>query len=193
MLSLFFPFLQPYEGSKGFEACCPHFEQTMQLCVQRMKLKLSMQSNVRQWCLRITQDTIEVHVHPRKYMLVYAHASAHMHSTGYTLFQSTHTYTHTPTKAIVPHLVQVVQSIRPRTSLHSTLLGLKDATISAFVCFSWYLCHFKVQIKRADHVQEPGSLPLEQRNQGSTLPSCEKKKGRLTSRRIRQIMADLPA
>lgn len=91
----FFSFLQPYEGSKGCEACCPHFEQTMQLRVQRMKLKLSMQSNMRQWCLRITQDTIEAHVHPRKYMLVYAHASACMHSMGDTMFQSTHTYTHT--------------------------------------------------------------------------------------------------
>lgn len=121
------------------------------------------------------------------------HMQAHACTQWETQCSSPHTRTHTHTytyQAIVSNLVQVVQSIRPRTSLHSTLLGLKDAT---FVCFSWYLCHFKVQTKRLDHVQETGSLPLEQRNQGSTLPSCEKKKGRLTSRSIRQIMADLPA
>lgn len=131
----FFPFffLQPYEGSKGFEACCPHFQQTMQLHEQRMRLKLSMQSNTRQWCMRITQNTIEAHVHPHKYYVrVCAHTNTCVHTMRSTLLQSTHTHTltHTLTKAIVSHSAQVVQSIRPRTTLCSTLWGLKEDTIS---------------------------------------------------------------
>ena len=75
-------FLQPYECSEGFEACCPHFQQTMQLHEQRMQLKLSMQSNKRQWGLHITQNTIEAHVHPHKY---YVHVCACTHKYMHAL------------------------------------------------------------------------------------------------------------
>lgn len=50
------------------------------------------------------------------------------HSVRHAAFQSTHSdFT---TTAIVSHSTQVVQSIRPCTTLCSTLLGLKDTTIS---------------------------------------------------------------
>lgn len=124
-------FLQPYECSKGFEVCCPHSQQTMQLHEQRMQLKLSMQSNTRQWCLHITQNTIEAHVHPHKYY-VHVCACTHKHMRAVTEMHTLPVFTHTGshTKAIVSHSARVVQSIRPRTTLCSTLLGWKDATIS---------------------------------------------------------------
>lgn len=114
-------FLQPYKCSKGFEACRPHFRQTMQLHEQRMKLKLSMQSNARQWRLHITQNTIEAHVRPHKH---------YVHACAWTETHPTRARTLALIEAIVSHSAQVVHRIRPRASLCSTLLQLKDPTIS---------------------------------------------------------------
>lgn len=131
-------FLQPYEGSKGCEACCPHFQQTMQLHEQRMKLKLSMQSNTRQWRLRITQNTIEAHVHPHKYY-VHVCTCTHKDSVRSTLLLSTHThtntYTYTQTLQDCSHLRdwRINSSIERRCYLSScpplnVVLGLEIGT-----------------------------------------------------------------
>lgn len=148
--SSFFLFLQPYEGSKGFEARCPHFQQMMQLHEQRMKLELSMQSNTRQWCLRITQNTIEAHVHPHK---CYVHVCA-----------CTHKHTHALSKG-GGHLPKPLFLIQPKLSNqwdHAQLFAAHYSDwkmlLSAFVCFNWYLYHFKVQTKRFDCVQQVLSL-----------------------------------
>lgn len=165
------------DGSEGFEAC-PHFQTTMQLREQRMKLKLSMQSNMRQWCLRITENAIEAHVHPHTHTHVSTFVVKHINALNDA---------HAPLFLIQPTLIN---QWGPRTILCS-VLGLKDAIVAP-VCFNWYLFTSK-SIQRLGGDREQGSLHLEQRNQGGTLPSCEKKKGRLTSSSNRQIMEDLPA
>lgn len=103
-----FPFLfeQLYDGSKGFEVCCPHFQQKMQLYEQSMELKLSEQKDMRQWYLHHSY-TIEASVQPHKY---YAHFWRG--TQKYTKWDHPHTHMHT--KAIVSHSAQLVESIKTR-------------------------------------------------------------------------------
>lgn len=150
----FFFFLQQCEGSRGFEAGCPHFQQTMQLHEQRMKLKLSMQSNMRQWCLRFTQNTIEAHVYPHKYYVhVCAYTHKRMHSMGYA-----HTHSHTHRLSHQSHCFSFSLScpinkttynslqhiIRIERRYYQLLYALTDTS------------PFKVRTKSLDRVQKPG-------------------------------------
>ena len=187
---LYFFFLPPYYCSRGFEACCPHFQQMMQLHEQRIKLKLSLQSNTRQWCLHISQNTTETHVHPHKYN-VHVRACTHngVHSMRYTLFQSTHWLSYQshcfsfspscPINKTTHNSLQHIIKIERR--YYQLLYASTDTSLAS-------KSNLKVLVMSGSLL----SLFKNPRIQGDTLPSCERKKGRLAESNNRQ-MEDLPA
>lgn len=135
----------PYEASKGFDACCPHFQQ----------------NDAPAW----TKDEAEIINAKWHETMVLVYRSKHNEACALinTMSVSVQAQTcgrlceiHTLTKAIVSHPAQVAQSIRQHITLWSTSFGLKEATIN-FVFFNWYLSHFKIQTKRLDPDQAPPS------------------------------------